>query len=74
MKKAKTPWVFSFKAKTHGVFAWEGGVRKAPKQNAKAKRNSKQNALGQLHLDCHGFPEQRFPKKIEVPNPQENHA
>ena len=45
------------------MFAWEHGVWKAPKQNAWAKRNAKQNALGQLHLDCHGLPEGRSSKK-----------
>ena len=74
LKKAEVPWAFSFKVKTHGVFAWECGVWKIPEQNAWAKRNPKQNALGQLHLDCHGLPEGRFSKKIEVRNPNENHA
>ena len=69
MKKAKMLWAFSFKAKTQGVFAWECGARKAPKQIAWGKRNSKPNAWGQLHLGCHGLPEQRFPKKSRSRNP-----
>jgi len=40
------------------------GAWKAPRQNAWVKRNSEQNALGQLHLDCRGLPERRFPKKL----------
>ena len=74
MKKAEVPWAFSFKVKTHGVFAWGCGVWKILEQNAWAKRSPKQNALGLLHLDCHGLPEQIFLKKIEVQNLLKNHT
>ena len=73
-KKQKALEFFHFKPKRMGCLTWECGVWKVPKQNAWAKRNSKQNALGLLHLDCDGLPEQRFLNKIEVQNPNENHA
>jgi len=72
--KQKRIGLFHFKPKRMGRLTWECGVWKVPKQNAWAKRNSKQNALGLLHLDCHGVPEQRFLKKIEVQNLLKNHA
>ena len=76
--KAETLWVLAVPNRNawgiSWVFAWEHGVWKAPKQNAWAKRNAKQNALGQLHLDCHGLPEQRFSQKIEIQSPNENNT
>ena len=60
---------FDFKSKPMGRLTWECGVWKVPKQNAWAKRNSKQNAPGLLHLDRHGFPEQRFLQKNRGPKP-----
>ena len=65
---------FDFKSKPMGRLTWECGVWKVRKQSAWATRNSKQNALGLLHLDCHGLPEQRFLKKIGVQNLLKNNA
>ena len=73
-KKQKRPVFFHVKPKPMGRLTWERDVWKVPKQNAWVKRDSKQNALGLLHLDCRGSPEQRFLKKIEVRNPNENHV
>ena len=72
-KTAKVFWAFSFKVKTHGVFACECGVWRIPRQNAWAERKSNQNAWGQLHLDCMDYQTEDF-QKNEVQNPDENHA
>ena len=68
-KKQKRIGLFHFKPKRMGCLTWECGIWNVPKQNAWARRNSKQNALGPLHLDCHGLPEQRFLKKNPGPKP-----
>ena len=60
---------FHFKPKPMGRLTWECGVWRVPKQNALARRNSKQNAPGLLHLDRHGFREQRFLQKNRGPEP-----
>ena len=65
---------FHFKPKRMGRLTWECDVWRVPRQSAWTKRSSKQNALGLLHLDCHGLPEQGFLQKNEVQNPNENHA
>ena len=67
--QSKTHRVFTIKPKPMACLTWECGVWKVPKQNAWAKRNSKQSAPDLLHLDRHGFPEQRFLKKNQGPKP-----
>ena len=42
---------FHFKQKRIGCLTWECGVWKVPRQDAWAKRISKQNPMGLLHQD-----------------------
>ena len=60
---------FHFKPKPMGRLTCECGVWKVPKQNPWAKRISKQNALGVLHVNRHGLPQQRFLRKDQGPEP-----
>ena len=68
-KKQKRHGHFHFKPKRMDYLTWGCGVWKVSKQNAWATRNSKQNALGPLHLDCNGLPKQRLPPKKKALGP-----
>ena len=66
-KKQKRPGLLQFKPKRMGRFTWDCGVWRVPKQNPWAKCNSKQNALGLLHLEPgRGSPDAEGPVRFAL--------